>query len=36
MADRDKLALMSAAAAATGERHRSGALVDLIEQVAAP
>jgi UDP-N-acetylglucosamine--N-acetylmuramyl-(pentapeptide) pyrophosphoryl-undecaprenol N-acetylglucosamine transferase len=35
-ADRDKLAAMSAAAAAIGERHRSGALVDLIEEVAAP
>jgi UDP-N-acetylglucosamine--N-acetylmuramyl-(pentapeptide) pyrophosphoryl-undecaprenol N-acetylglucosamine transferase len=35
IADRDKLALMSAAAAAIGERHRSGALVDLIERVAA-
>jgi undecaprenyldiphospho-muramoylpentapeptide beta-N-acetylglucosaminyltransferase len=32
---RDKLAAMSAAAAAIGERHRSGALVDLIERVAA-
>ena len=36
MADRGKLAAMSAAAAAIGERNRSGALVDLIERVAAP
>jgi UDP-N-acetylglucosamine--N-acetylmuramyl-(pentapeptide) pyrophosphoryl-undecaprenol N-acetylglucosamine transferase len=36
VADRDKLAAMSAAAAAIGERHRSGALVDLIERVARP
>ncbi len=36
ISDRDKLAAMSAAAAAIGERHRSGALVDLIERVAAP
>ena len=36
MADRDKLGAMSAAAAAIGERHRGGALVDLIERVAAP
>lgn len=36
LADRDKLALMSAAAANIGERHRSGALVGLIERVAAP
>ncbi len=35
LADRDKLGAMSAAAAAIGERHRSGALVDLIERVAA-
>ncbi|MGZ4679761.1 MAG: undecaprenyldiphospho-muramoylpentapeptide beta-N-acetylglucosaminyltransferase [Ilumatobacteraceae bacterium] len=36
ISDRDKLAAMSAAAAAIGERNRSGALVDLIERVAAP
>ena len=36
MADRDKLDAMSAAAAAIGERHRGGALVDLIERAAAP
>lgn len=35
MADRGKLGAMSAAAAAIGERHRGGALVDLIERVAA-
>ena len=35
MADHAKLAEMSAASAALGSRHRSGALVDLIERVAA-
>ena len=34
MADRGKLAAMSAAAAAIGMPNRSGALVDLIERVA--
>ncbi|MEY2444883.1 MAG: UDP-N-acetylglucosamine--N-acetylmuramyl-(pentapeptide) pyrophosphoryl-undecaprenol [Ilumatobacteraceae bacterium] len=34
-ADGEKLDAMSAAAAVIGERHRSGALVDLIERVAA-
>jgi UDP-N-acetylglucosamine--N-acetylmuramyl-(pentapeptide) pyrophosphoryl-undecaprenol N-acetylglucosamine transferase len=35
MASPDKLTEMSDAAAAIGTRHRSGALVDLIERVAA-
>ena len=36
MADRGKLAAMSGSAAAIGKPNRSGALVDLIERVAAP
>ena len=36
MANPDALREMTAAAAAIGARHRSGALVDLIERVAAP
>lgn len=36
MSNPARLAEMSAAAAHIGARHRSGALVDLIEQVAAP